>query len=146
MGSRERAQQVLDGGASVDSVVNAGRDPLYRLRRLGDGAGHALVRPAESPAMATPYEIAKAGGKHSGLIKRYEGEPDRQIEKALRSLDRRIAEHLDKIRSPMDHVAEGISDQQVSYLVNSYWPKEVDGYRRESEVLRGLLKERRNGK
>lgn len=46
MGSRQRLQRVLDG-ASVDSVVNAGVDPLYRLARLGDpGAGHALVENA----------------------------------------------------------------------------------------------------
>lgn len=36
MGSRERAQAVLDG-ASLDEVVNAGRPAAYRLRRLGDG-------------------------------------------------------------------------------------------------------------
>ena len=46
MGSRQRLQRVLDG-ASVDSVINAGVDPLYRLARLGDpGAGHALVENA----------------------------------------------------------------------------------------------------
>lgn len=42
MGSRARAEQVLNG-APVDEVINAGRDPMYRLRRLGDGAGHPLV-------------------------------------------------------------------------------------------------------
>lgn len=53
MGSRQRLQRVLDG-ASVDSVVNAGVDPLYRLARLGDpGAGHVLVR-AESAAVSNP--------------------------------------------------------------------------------------------
>lgn len=35
MGSRERAQAVLDG-ASLDEVVNAGRPAAYRLHRLGD--------------------------------------------------------------------------------------------------------------
>lgn len=52
MGSRQRLQRVLDG-ASVDSVVNAGVDPLYRLARLGNGGGHALVR-AESAAVSNP--------------------------------------------------------------------------------------------
>lgn len=47
MGSRERVAAVL-GGAAVDSVVNAGKDPLYRLQRLGDGAGHPLVGSAEN--------------------------------------------------------------------------------------------------
>lgn len=34
LGSRERLAQVL-GGKSVDAVVNAGRDPMYHLARLG---------------------------------------------------------------------------------------------------------------
>ena len=51
MGSRERAEAVLNGG-SVAGVVNAGKDSAYRLVRLGDGAaGHALVTPAQSPAV-----------------------------------------------------------------------------------------------
>ena len=35
VGSRERLQQVLDG-ASLDDVLNAGKDRAYHLRRLGD--------------------------------------------------------------------------------------------------------------
>lgn len=46
MGSRARAEAVI-GGLSVDSVVNANKDPMYRLVRLGDPAAqaHALVNP-----------------------------------------------------------------------------------------------------
>ena len=52
MGSRARAKAVLDGD-SVQAVVNAGKDSPYRLVRLGDAAGHALVRAVESPAVTS---------------------------------------------------------------------------------------------
>ncbi|MFM2057909.1 MAG: hypothetical protein RLY71_2294 [Pseudomonadota bacterium] len=48
MGSRERAERVMKG-EPFDQVINAAKDPLYRLRRLGDpAAGHVLVRPLVS--------------------------------------------------------------------------------------------------
>ena len=43
MGSQARAEAVLNG-ASVAGVLDAGKDPAYRLVRLGDGAGHPLVK------------------------------------------------------------------------------------------------------
>lgn len=50
MGSKARALAVLNG-KSVDEVVNAGVDPLYRLRRLGDrvAAPSSLITPRPSP-------------------------------------------------------------------------------------------------
>lgn len=42
MGSRERAARVLDG-AGVANVVNAGKDPMYRLVRVGQGTEHPLL-------------------------------------------------------------------------------------------------------
>jgi len=141
--AKARALAVLNG-KSVDAVVNAGVDPLYRLRRLGAGVGHALVK-AESPPMPTPYEIAKAGGAHSGLIRRYAGESIRQVEKALASVERRLAAHLDKVKNPRRYVDPSASDVEIGHLVNSYWPKEIETFRREADVLRGILKERKSG-
>ncbi|MCC7101136.1 MAG: hypothetical protein IT500_16270 [Rubrivivax sp.] len=56
-----RALAVLNG-KSVDDVVNAGVDPLYRLRRLGAGVGHALAR-AESPPMPARVDIGRFAKK-----------------------------------------------------------------------------------
>lgn len=42
MGSRERARR-MSNGAMIDDVVNAGKDPLYRLRRIENMPDHPLV-------------------------------------------------------------------------------------------------------
>jgi hypothetical protein len=47
--------------------------------------------------MADDYEIAKAGGKHAGLIDRNDGMPDHLVEKSIRSLENRIQIHKAKI-------------------------------------------------
>jgi hypothetical protein len=99
----------------------------------------------QCPSMPTPYEIAKAGGKHAGLVRRYSGEPERLIEKSLQSLEKRIVEHVAKISDPTRHVAPQTSELQLRYLVGSYWPKEIEGFRTEAAVLRGLLEEKKRG-
>lgn len=146
MGSRERAAAVLNG-ASVESVLNAGKDAMYRLARVGDGVGHPLVREvAQSrPVVQDAYEVAKAGGLHAGLLRRYRDEADSIVEKSLRSVERRIAEHVEKIADPWRFVRPGTTKTRVDHLVNSYWPKEVEVLRSEADVLRGMLKERKDG-
>jgi hypothetical protein len=142
MGSRERAQQVLDG-ASVDSVVNAGRDPLYRLRRLGDpGTRHALVKPAESPAMATPYEIAKAGGDGSKYLKQLPKLGRKQLDKSVESLTQRALEHEAKIASPADFVADW-PQRSPEYRTGllAKWRTEVDNFRMQADIIKGYLNE-----
>lgn len=43
MGSKERLAAVMRG-ASVDDVVNAGKDPMYRLKRLGEVLGRDRIQ------------------------------------------------------------------------------------------------------
>jgi hypothetical protein len=93
--------------------------------------------------MADDYEIAKAGGKHAGLIDRNDGMPDHLVEKSIRSLENRIQIHKAKIANPRDFVDTSTTDVDIRYLVNSYWPKEIATYKSEVKVLRGILKDRK---
>lgn len=141
MGSRERAEAVLNG-APADKVINAGKDPLYRLARVGGPVGHALV---ENVGVSSAYEIAKAGGTHAGLIRRYGRDTTYAISKSARSLERIIESHQAKIANPQAFVTPGTPASEVRYLVDSKWPKEISGLRQELDVLRGILAERGDG-
>lgn len=78
-------------------------------------------------------------------MRRCSGESAAQVRKALRSIQRRIHEHLDKIAHPDDHLRHRVSDEDVKRLVTVYWPKEVETFRQQAEILRALLKERGDG-
>jgi hypothetical protein len=54
--------------------------------------------------MADDYEIAKAGGKHAGLIDRNDGMPDHLVEKSIRSLENRIQIHKAKMSTQSRNV------------------------------------------
>jgi len=139
-------------GDTERSLMAACGAPAYRAVPAAASATekHAPIVPtssgAQSAVVSNAYEIAKAGGAHAGLLRRYAGESDRQVEKSLRSVERRLADHLAKIENPSTGVEPGTSASDIAYLVNSYWPKEVLNFRAEADVLRGILQERENGK
>ncbi|MCC7101230.1 MAG: hypothetical protein IT500_16740 [Rubrivivax sp.] len=100
----------------------------------------------ENPPMSEAYRIAKAGGAHAGLLRRYESDTLHAIEKSVRSLERIIEIHEAKMANPGAFVQPDLPASDVRYLVGSKWPKEIRGLRQELEVLEGLLAERRHGK
>ena len=118
-------------------MVNAGVDPLYRLRRLGDGVGHALGK-AESPPMPTPYEIAKAGGKHAGLLRQIPTMGPRQRRKSVESYREVIDEHLDKVASPEKHVPawSTLLQSHRDSLIRG-WQKEIADHQEQIAILKG---------
>jgi hypothetical protein len=50
------------------------------------------------------FEIAKSGEKHSGLYYEYLKKTNNEIERAIRSLERRISEHQSWIQNPEQHL------------------------------------------
>lgn len=114
MGTSVRARAVLDG-ASVAGVVDVGKNAVQRLACVGDGGGRA---PVENAAV-TPYEIAKAGGKHAGLLRRYGTESRYAIDKNIRSLERQISAHEAKLFDPVQFVEPGTSSDELRYLTQS---------------------------
>jgi hypothetical protein len=94
--------------------------------------------------MPAAYEIAKAGGRHKGLIRRFANEPEAKILRSIRSLQRMIEEHQDKIENPMYYVSADISDLHLRDLTGRYWPEETENFRQQIEVLIGILEDRKN--
>jgi len=90
----------------------------------------------------SPYEIAKAGGKHSGFLRNYLTRTKAQIEKAIRSIEKQIAAHTEWIADPTKHVKDWSTlDPREQYsLVNKKWPGDIQRQTEQIEILKGLLK------
>ncbi|MCK7493265.1 MAG: hypothetical protein MZW92_18880 [Comamonadaceae bacterium] len=96
--------------------------------------------------MSEVYEIAKAGGKHSGLIRRFKDDTDYAIRKSVQSLRRQVELHAAYIADPFLKVDRSIGELAMKRLVELKWPKEIARLKEEVEVLESLLlMERRNG-
>lgn len=95
--------------------------------------------------MSDAYEVAKAGGRHSGLIRRFRDDTDHAIAKSIQSLQRQIDLHLAYVADPYLKVDRGLDALAVKRLVEQKWLKEIERLKEEVEVLDSLLKERRDG-
>lgn len=135
MGGRAKLQQVLDG-KDWESVINANKDKLYHLQRVGD------ILPAK---MATAFDTAKAGGPHFGLWKNYQDRPVAMLERAVKSLDQRVSEHRGKIAGPHAYLRPDIPERQIEHLVNIKWPEEIAIFKVQIEILNAMIEEKRRG-
>lgn len=163
VGSRAKLQQVLNGADPVE-LLNAKRDPLYRVKRVGEVDGMnwpgQQVGSYPAPAVRTPeqmaprypgrdnggmtsdaYAIAKSGGRHSGTYRRYQNARTQEIEKSIRSIDDQIRQHEEKMRNPRSFFTDA-SDTEIGYLVSKFWPKEINNLRQQRAVMAGILSER----
>lgn len=88
------------------------------------------------------YEAAKAGGRHKGFYRQWNGKRIAEIEKSIRSLRDQIATHQEKIADPHRFIDEPVTQQQLDGLVNRYWPKEILNFEQQVRILEGILEDK----
>ena len=88
------------------------------------------------------YDIAKSGGRNDGLYRRFKDARTAEIEKSIRSLEKRIALHQDKIRDPDPYLRPDVSAHHRADLIHRYWPEEIADFKDQITVLLGILEER----
>jgi len=116
------------------------------------GSGHIFLVPillsmdpsrSGGSSGSDPYETAKAGGRNAGLLRTFAGKSAAEIQRAIRSLAARAAEHLDKAANPTKYIADWASkDPREQQGLANFWLKEAATYTEQAQVLEGLLKER----
>lgn len=92
---------------------------------------------------ADAYETAKNGGKHGKFYEQYKERPSIQIERGIRSFEKRIFQHLKKIKNPIEGAPdffERTIEGQKGLL--EHWMKEIKIFEEEIEILNGILKSR----
>ncbi len=109
----------------------------------------ALTNPREAHrvlsnvARQDAYEIAKAGGRHAGLFRTYQGKNLAEVQRALRSYERQVDLHQQKLSSPerfvKDWTKRSIRTQQG---LLRHWQEDLVRNRELAEVMRGILQER----
>ena len=54
----------------------------------------------------TAYVAARAGGRHAGMVERFDEMPTDQIRKSLASFQENVAEHEQKLANPERYVSD----------------------------------------
>ncbi|MEL4028552.1 hypothetical protein NST89_08180 [Caldifermentibacillus hisashii] len=88
------------------------------------------------------FDAAKNGGKHSGFYKQYIDKSPEQIKKGIKSIDKQIAEHQDKIKNPDKHIPNfrNLDPRQQDALINKKWPSDIERQMEQKQILEGILR------
>jgi hypothetical protein len=87
------------------------------------------------------YEVAKQGGRHGGLLRRYQGKSVEEIQRALRSYERQAAVHRQEMSSPETFVPDwvGKSPRAQQGLLR-HWQQDRIRNQEWADVMRGYCK------
>jgi hypothetical protein len=89
------------------------------------------------------YEIARAGGRHAGLLRVYQGKGTAEIQRALRSYERQIELHRQKLANPEQVIADWHQRHfHVQRGLLWHWQEDLARNQELAEVMRGILQER----
>ena len=106
--------------------------------------GKGVLRSGIQPTK-NAYEIAKLpGAKHHRVYIDYRIKTSRELNKGIRSFQRRIDEHRDKISNPQNYDPKwhtNTKKHQQNQLIN--WKKEIKGFSEQMEIFKGCLQERK---
>ncbi len=98
-----------------------------------------IGNPSKLPSKA--YEIAKNGGKHADLIERYGNVSNKELQKSIKSYEKQIAKHKDKIANPSKHCPdwETMDLRHKESLVEVNWPAEIELYNEQRDIVQSIL-------
>jgi len=89
------------------------------------------------------YEIAQAGGRHAGLLRTYQTRSTTEIQRALRSYERQVALHHQKVQSPEQCIEEwDQKSPRVQRALLRHWQEDAARNQELADIMRGILQER----
>jgi hypothetical protein len=137
------AAPVVPQAAGGVGGAGGGAVPPGAGGRGGGGGDGQPPGPSREAILSAPEFIAaKTGGRHEGFYRRYQDSRIPEAQKAIRSLEKRIAEHEEKIRHPERVLRPECTERERLYLIQRYWPEEIADFRAQIAVLRGIVAER----
>lgn len=94
-------------------------------------------------AERSAYEVARSGGRHAGLLRLYQEKSTAEIRRALRSYDRQVAQHRQKIHHPEEFVPDWDKKHpRVQQGLLRHWQEDIVRNQELADVMRGILQER----
>lgn len=112
------------------------------LARLGKMNTQGSSKAAE--VAGKTFRTAKEGGKHGNFYNQYTTKKTEEIQKGIRSIEKQIAEHEDKIANPQKYIENfsKLDPRQQEALINRKWPSDIERQKEQLDILKGILGER----
>ena len=138
-----RAQLWKDGKLTMDQMISGGK-PLT-LAELKAKYGAPIIGDMKN----TAYEIAiNKDGAHHGWYLQQQNLTIKELENGIKSFSKQINQHTLWISNPYAKIPDFDNlhpDKQI-HLVEKKWPQDIQRQKDQMAILKGVLKERNNGK
>lgn len=88
------------------------------------------------------YKVAAEGGRHAGQLKQYLKQTPSQLQRTIRSLDKRIAEHREKIKNPEKYMSR--DDASVPANVERAkldWTRDINRQQEHKDIAKQVLRQ-----
>lgn len=90
------------------------------------------------------FEEAKSGGDYSNHCERYKDEYTSRLNRAARSYERVIQEHLAWMENPFLKLPEDTDAETIKRYVEQKWPDDIARNQAYEDIIIGILMERQN--
>jgi len=90
------------------------------------------------------YIRALLGGKHDVFFEQYSLKTDKELQKGIRSFQKQIDEHYDKIANPEKHLSnwKELDYRQQKHLKETKWFDDIKRQKEQQQILECILKNR----
>ncbi|CCB88323.1 hypothetical protein SNE_A04460 [Simkania negevensis Z] len=151
VGNTVKVEEIINAGKTSRSLGNevgltAGEmGQLQKARKLESTINSRLDR-LVSQSESEVLKAAIRKDSHVKMVRDYLDKPAKEIQKGIRSYEKLITEHKDKIANPSKFIPnwDKLHPERQDALINKKWPAEIQCYTEQRDVLQSILNERLN--
>lgn len=151
---REAFHDMVEAGhEKIDDIFGTNQADMYptEAKSVRDKLTTGMLPPPggsniakNGKPLSQAYINARKGIKHAKTLKDYSVKPSREIEKGIRSFEKQISKHKDKIANPSNSVPQWnkLDVREQEALITKKWLSEIKGFEEQRDILQSILDER----
>ncbi|MFA5249954.1 MAG: hypothetical protein WC371_00900 [Parachlamydiales bacterium] len=149
VGNTARAGEIINAGktsAFLGEELGFTAKEMGHLQKTGklEGAINSRLDRLVSQSESEVFKAAISKDSHVKMVRDYLSKPTKEIQKGIKSYEKQIALHKEKIANPSKFIPhwDKLHPERQQALINKKWPAEIQCYIEQRDILKSILNER----
>ncbi len=138
-------QELAEPGRSIGELIKAREEAGLNIRYASDEAHGTVQSSGKMANKPSIYEAARAGGDYAKFYAKNRDLYLPGLRKASKSYGKVLAEHEEWIKNPYSKVESDKPEDEVRYLVEKKWPKDIARNSAYKAIIDGIIEDRTHG-
>jgi tetratricopeptide (TPR) repeat protein len=151
IGNSAKIGEIIRNGQSMMALgeeVGLTAHEIAQLKQAGklEGTINSGLEKLVSQSESEVFKAAVNKNTHVKMVRDYLDKPAKEIQKGIRSYEKQIALHQEKISNPSKFIPhwDKLHPERQHALINKKWPAEIQCYSEQRDILQSILNERIN--